>query len=151
LRTAAIDTSIQDFLFIIFSFFEGPGITFLRVYCCVAVYVKFFILFLINIIVEKLPELHLTTMHEFGNKEGLLKCIDSQFVEIINQDMYNIDMTNKLLLLINSVYECTGSNFKGSKTYLFGSRMSGLALQDSDVDLYFSIGNINIIYIRMYM
>ncbi|XP_015377735.1 PREDICTED: terminal uridylyltransferase 7-like [Diuraphis noxia] len=89
--------------------------------------------------VDKLPGLHLTTKHEFGNKEVLLKCNDTQFVEIIKQDMYNIDMVDRLLLLINSIYGCTDFHFKGSKTYLFGSRMSGLALQNSDVDLYFSI------------
>jgi len=98
------------------------------------------------IIDDKLPELHKTTLSEFRNKEVLLKSIDTQFVKIINQEMSNIDIMDRLLLLINSIYKCTENHFEGSKIFLFGSRMSGLALKDSDVDLYFCIGNINIIY-----
>ncbi|XP_003246117.1 terminal uridylyltransferase Tailor-like [Acyrthosiphon pisum] len=89
-----------------------------------------------------LPELDKTTLYEFGNKEVLIKSIDTQLVEIINQEMSNIDIMDRLLLLINSIYKCTNNldnDFEGSKIYLFGSRMSGLALKDSDVDLYFCI------------
>ncbi|XP_060862607.1 uncharacterized protein LOC132939454 [Metopolophium dirhodum] len=96
--------------------------------------------FTINVLVEddKLPELHKTTVFEFGNKEVLLKSIDTQIMEI-KQEISNPDIIDRLFLLVNSIHSCAGQHFKGSKTYAFGSRMSGLALQDSDVDLYFDI------------
>jgi len=84
-----------------------------------------------------------TTVFEFGNKEVLLKSIDTQIMEI-KQEISNPDIIDRLFLLVNSIHSCAGQHFKGSKTYAFGSRMSGLALKDSDVDLYFDIGNINI-------
>lgn len=96
--------------------------------------------FTINILVEedKLPELHKTTVFEFGNKEVLLKSIDKQIMEI-KQEISNPDIIDRLFLLVNSIHSCAGQHFKESKTYAFGSRMSGLALKDSDVDLYFDI------------
>lgn len=85
-------------------------------------------------------------MLEFRNKEVLLKSIDAQIIEI-KQEISNPDIIDRLFLLVNSIHSCAGQHFKGSKTYAFGSRMSGLALKDSDVDLYFDIGNINILYL----
>lgn len=67
----------------------------------------------------------------------------------INQEISNPDIIDRLFLLVNSIHSCAGQHFKGSKTYAFGSRMSGLALKDSDVDLYFDIGNIKIIYLKL--
>lgn len=66
----------------------------------------------------------------------------------INQEISNPEIIGRLFLLLNSIHSCAGQHFKSSKTYAFGSRMSGLALKDSDVDLYFDIGNINIIYLK---
>jgi DNA polymerase sigma len=71
----------------------------------------------------------------------LLKAINTQLAAI-NQEISNPDIIGRLFLLVNSIHSCAGQHFKGSKTYAFGSRMSGLALKDSDVDLYFDIGNI---------
>jgi len=110
--------------------------------CYVAIYVKYLFVFLINYTDDELQKLHKTTLFEFGNKEVLLKSIDTQLVEINDQGMFNIDIMDRLLLLINSVYKCTDNYFEGSKIYLFGSRMSGLALKDSDVDLYFCSGRL---------
>lgn len=67
----------------------------------------------------------------------------------IKQEISNPDIIDRLFLLVNSIHSCAGQHFKGSKTYAFGSRMSGLALKDSDVDLYFDIGNINILYLKL--
>jgi len=117
--------------------------------CYVAIYVKYYFVFLINYIDDELQELHKTTLFEFGNKEVLLRSIDTQLVEIIDQGMFNNDIMDRLLLLINSIYKCTDNYFEGSKIYLFGSRMSGLALKDSDVDLYFCSGKINIICLKL--
>jgi len=91
---------------------------------------------------EKLPELHKITKYEFGNKEILTKIINSQLLAI-NQEISNSDITKRLINLINSIYYYAGNHFLGGKIYAFGSRMSGLALKDSDVDLYFDIGNFN--------
>ncbi|XP_025198194.1 uncharacterized protein LOC112596619 [Melanaphis sacchari] len=89
---------------------------------------------------DKLPELNKTTIFEFGNKAVLLKSIDTQLAEI-NQEISNPDIIDRLFLLVNSIHSYAGQHFKGSKTYAFGSRMSGLALKDSDVDLYFDIAD----------
>lgn len=62
---------------------------------------------------------------------------------IIKQEITNPSINNRLFLLINSIHRCASQYFSFSKTYAFGSRMSGLALKDSDVDLYFDIGNIH--------
>ncbi|XP_060841499.1 uncharacterized protein LOC132922160 [Rhopalosiphum padi] len=98
--------------------------------------------FTINILIEddKFPELHKTTISEFGNKTMLLKAINTQLAAI-NQEISNPDIIGRLFLLVNSIHSCAGQHFKGSKTYAFGSRMSGLALKDSDVDLYFDIAD----------
>lgn len=95
------------------------------------------------IIEDELPKLHRTTQFEFGNKEILLKSINTQLIAI-NHEICKPDMYHRLALLINSIHCYSGQCFLNSKTYVFGSRMSGLALKDSDVDLYFDIGNVNI-------
>jgi len=94
---------------------------------------------------NNLPELNNTTVFEFGNKDVLLKSVNTQFIAI-KQEISSPDITTRLFLLVNSIHSCAGQHFKGSKTYAFGSRMSGLALKDSDVDLYFDIGKINILF-----
>lgn len=85
-----------------------------------------------------------TTEFEFGNKEVLIKTINAQIMAI-NQEISNPNILHRLQLLINAIHRCAGPHFLSSKTYAFGSRMSGLALKDSDVDLYFDIGNYNTI------
>lgn len=89
-----------------------------------------------------MPELNKSTEYEFGNKDILLKNINRLLIDI-NQEIVNPDVCNRLLLLMNSVHQCADCSnyFRGGKTYAFGSRMSGLALKNSDVDLYFDIGN----------
>lgn len=89
----------------------------------------------------KLPELQMTTKCEFGNKEILLKNVDTQMIAI-SQEIANSNISHRLFLLINAVLRCASQYFLNAKIYAFGSRMSGLALKDSDVDLYFDIGNI---------
>jgi DNA polymerase sigma len=89
---------------------------------------------------EKLPELNRITEQEFGNKEILMKTINKQ-LEAINNEISNPNMFQRLFMLINAIHRYSGQYFLGSKTYAFGSRMSGLALKESDVDLYFDIGN----------
>lgn len=90
-------------------------------------------------------ELNKTTEYEFGNKEILLKAINAQ-LKAINQEITHPNISNRLTLLMNSIYRCGGQLFYCSRTYPFGSRMSGLAVKESDVDLYYDIGNINIFY-----
>lgn len=85
-----------------------------------------------------------TTEFEFGNKEVLIKTIDAQLMAI-NQEISNPNILHRLQLLISAIHSYAGPHFLHSKTYAFGSRMSGLALKDSDVDLYFDIGNYNTI------
>uniref|UniRef100_A0A2S2QSL2 Speckle targeted PIP5K1A-regulated poly(A) polymerase n=2 Tax=Sipha flava TaxID=143950 RepID=A0A2S2QSL2_9HEMI len=89
---------------------------------------------------EKLPELNRITEQEFGNKEILMKTINKQ-LEAINNEISNPNMFQRLFMLINAIHRYSGQYFLGSKTYAFGSRMSGLALKESDVDLYFDIAN----------
>lgn len=60
----------------------------------------------------------------------------------INQEIANSNISQRLTLLINAVHRCASQYFLNGKIYAFGSRMSGLALKESDVDLYFDIGNI---------
>lgn len=95
-----------------------------------------------------MPDLHKITEYEFGHKDTLVKIIDTQLMAI-NQEISNSDISQRLMLLISSIHRCSGHHFIGSKTYPFGSRMSGLALKESDVDLYFDIGNtiINVKYV----
>lgn len=89
---------------------------------------------------EKLPVLNKITEQEFGNKEILMKTIDKQ-LEAINNEISNSNIYQRLYSLINAIHRYSGHDFSRSKTYAFGSRMSGLALKESDVDLYFDIGN----------
>ncbi|VVC43544.1 Hypothetical protein CINCED_3A009726 [Cinara cedri] len=90
---------------------------------------------------EKLPELSKFTVFEFGNKDILLNNINKLFNEI-NEEIINPDVHKRLMLLMTSVHQCADPlrHFKVGKVYAFGSRMSGLPLKDSDVDLYFDIG-----------
>lgn len=90
---------------------------------------------------DKLPELPKITEYEFGNYERLLHIINTQLLAI-NLEISNSDIAQRLILLINSIHRCAGQHFLDGKIYAFGSRMSGLALKDSDVDLYFDIGNV---------
>ncbi|XP_050432069.1 uncharacterized protein LOC126840408 [Adelges cooleyi] len=89
---------------------------------------------------ELMPDLNKLTEYEFGNKIVIMKLIEAQLDEI-TYEITNPSIPNKLILLINSIHRCAGPTFLYGKTYAFGSRMSGLALRDSDVDLYFDIGN----------
>lgn len=95
-----------------------------------------------------MPELSKTTEFEFGNQDLLLKTINTQLM-VIKQEITNPEIHNRLFLLINSIHRCASQYFLFSKTYAFGSRMSGLALKESDVDLYFDIGNINALYLKL--
>lgn len=78
-----------------------------------------------------------------------MKSINTQ-LESINQEINNHDTFNKLNLIFNSIRNCAKHHIIGSETYVFGSRISGLALPNSDVDLYISIGNTNITYFIEY-
>lgn len=95
-----------------------------------------------------MPEVHKTTEYEFGNKNLLLKTINTQLM-VIKLEITNPDIHNRLFLLVNSIHRCASQYFLFGKTYAFGSRMSGLALKESDVDLYFDIGNVNSLYFRL--
>lgn len=83
-----------------------------------------------------------STEYEFGNKDILLKNINKLLIDI-NQEIINPDVFNRLFMLMSSVHQCANCSkyFGYCRTYTFGSRMSGLALRNSDVDLYFDIGN----------
>lgn len=125
----------------------APTFSFLLQTICIVV-INYFVFLLSNVLTivklfieERLPELNKTTEYEFGNKEILIKTINTQ-LEAINNEISNPEIFQRLHLLINAVHRCSGQCFLGSKTYAFGSRMSGLALKESDVDLYFDIGNI---------
>lgn len=87
---------------------------------------------------DKLPELQKITEYEFGNQDKLIKTIDTLFISI-NQEISNSDIYPRLIMLINAVQR-SASCFNDGQIYPFGSRMSGLALKESDVDLYFDIG-----------
>jgi len=91
-----------------------------------------------------MPDLNNTTRIEFGNKGKLLQIINMQLMAI-KQEISNSDIHRRLTILINSIHHCSGQYFMYGKIYAFGSRMSGLALKDSDVDLYYDIGKVNII------
>lgn len=97
---------------------------------------------------EKLPELQRITEYEFGNKETLTKIINSQLLDI-KKEISNSDIDQKLINLISSIHIYAGQYFLNGKIYAFGSRMSGLALKDSDVDLYFDIGNFYILLTKI--
>lgn len=90
---------------------------------------------------EKLPALNKTTEKEFGNKEILMKAINTQ-LEAINNEISNPNIIHRLHLLLIAIHRCGGQHFLACKTYAFGSRMSGLALKESDVDVYFDIGKV---------
>lgn len=83
-----------------------------------------------------------STEYEFGNKDILIKNIN-KLLNDINQEIINPNVCHRLFLLMNSVHQSANCStyFGLGKTYTFGSRMSGLALKNSDVDLYFDIGN----------
>ncbi|XP_050540985.1 uncharacterized protein LOC126905387 isoform X2 [Daktulosphaira vitifoliae] len=89
---------------------------------------------------DRMPELNKQTELEFSHKIHLIKLIDDQLNEI-TYEITNPSIPNRLISLINSIYYCAGPHFYFGRTYVFGSRMSGLAVRDSDVDLYFDIGN----------
>lgn len=91
-----------------------------------------------------MPDLNNTTRIEFRNKGILLQIINMQLMAI-KQEISNSKIHHRLTMLINSIHRCSGQYFMYGKIYAFGSRMSGLALQDSDVDLYYDIGKVNII------
>lgn len=59
----------------------------------------------------------------------------------IKQEITNPDILERISLLTRSIKYCVWPHFKSGKAYPFGSRMSGLALKESDVDVYFDIGN----------
>lgn len=89
-----------------------------------------------------MPELNNTTRNEFENQETLQQIISIQ-LKAINQEISNLDIHHRLTMLINAIHYSSGQHFMQSRIYAFGSRMSGLALKESDVDLYFDIGKIN--------
>jgi len=70
-------------------------------------------------------------------------------VTAINQEISFSDIYHRITLLINAIHFYAGIYFMRSKIYVFGSRMSGLALKESDVDLYYDIGEFNIIQKKM--
>ncbi|KAE9529068.1 hypothetical protein AGLY_012022 [Aphis glycines] len=86
---------------------------------------------------EILSKLH---NKETNQPESLLKSINTQ-LESINQEINNHYTFDKLNLIFNSIRNCAKHHLIGSETYAFGSRISGLALPNSDIDLYISIGN----------
>ncbi|XP_026819407.1 terminal uridylyltransferase Tailor-like [Rhopalosiphum maidis] len=89
---------------------------------------------------DRLSEVNKTEVMQFVNNKSLIKSINTQLAAI-NQEIYNHDIIDRLDLLLNSIRICACHHFKGSRTYAFGSRITGLANKHSDVDLYIEIAN----------